>query len=108
MNVFQLDILSSEDARTFVDLLKSELRKFRIPQDPEDLQCPIGFDTMTDPVTAADGHTYERTKIERWLQSNDTSFVTGKTLDHKTLTPKPQFAKFAENTGTFILETDSQ
>ena len=35
--------------------------------------CPITQDLMNDPVIAADSHTYERTAIERWLQTNITS-----------------------------------
>jgi len=30
--------------------------------------CPIGLDILRDPVVAADGHTYERAKIEEWIR----------------------------------------
>jgi hypothetical protein len=40
---------------------------------------------MRDPVVAADGFTYERSVIERWLRSNDTSPITNETLADKTL-----------------------
>jgi len=36
---------------------------------PDDLRCPITQSPMQDPVTAADGHVYERTAIERWIAS---------------------------------------
>jgi hypothetical protein len=29
--------------------------------------CPIGLDIFSDPVVAADGETYERAAIERWI-----------------------------------------
>jgi len=34
---------------------------------PEDLECPITFDKMRDPVVASDGNTYERAAIEAVL-----------------------------------------
>ena len=42
---------------------------------------------MRDPVSTADGHTYERTAIENWFARNDTSPKTGATLAHKGLAP---------------------
>ncbi len=33
----------------------------------ETFLCPITQSPMSDPVIAADGHTYERTAIERWF-----------------------------------------
>uniref|UniRef100_A0A7S2D790 U-box domain-containing protein n=1 Tax=Octactis speculum TaxID=3111310 RepID=A0A7S2D790_9STRA len=38
-----------------------------IIRPPPDLCCPITRDLLVDPVTAADGETYERSAIERWL-----------------------------------------
>ncbi len=42
---------------------------------------------LTDPVTAADGMTYERTSIEQHLASHRTSPVTQETLSSTTLYP---------------------
>ena len=42
---------------------------------------------MMDPVIAADGHTYERTAIQLWLQDSFLSPVTGKRLPHTRLVP---------------------
>mmetsp|Transcript_30226 Transcript_30226/g.68367 ORF Transcript_30226/g.68367 Transcript_30226/m.68367 type:complete len:317 (+) Transcript_30226:56-1006(+) len=50
-------------------------------------RCPISMEIMSDPVFAADGHTYERVEIERWLQTRDTSPLTNEKLPHKMLTP---------------------
>lgn len=36
----------------------------------EYLLCPISHELMTDPVTLDDGHTYERSNIEKWLNSD--------------------------------------
>jgi cAMP-specific phosphodiesterase 4/calcium/calmodulin-dependent 3',5'-cyclic nucleotide phosphodiesterase len=42
---------------------------------------------MHDPVVLVDGHTYERCHIERWLESNDTSPVTGVKLSQIAVFP---------------------
>ena len=38
---------------------------------PEDLCCPLTLCKMVEPVTASDGHTYERTAIEHVIQRGD-------------------------------------
>lgn len=47
--------------------------------------CPITHDVFRDPVVASDGHTYERSAIERWLGTANTSPVTNETLRDRTL-----------------------
>lgn len=42
---------------------------------------------MKDPYVAADGFSYERQGIEKWLQSHDTSPMTNLKLKDKVLTP---------------------
>jgi len=37
---------------------------------------------MVEPVIAADGHTYEKTAIQTWLQQHTISPVTGDVLAH--------------------------
>ena len=56
---------------------------------PEDHCCPIcgSGEPMSDPVTAADGMTYERAAIEQWLRSSNKSPSTGAELSHKRLNP---------------------
>ncbi len=49
--------------------------------------CPISCIIMHDPVSTADGHTYERFHIESWLRNHDTSPATGAVLPHKNLSP---------------------
>ena len=49
--------------------------------------CPITGEPMLDPVVAADGHTYERSAIARWLRTSDKSPLTGSILSHKKLVP---------------------
>ena len=42
---------------------------------------------MMDPMIAADGHTYERTAIQHWLEGSSLSPVTGDKLPHIRLVP---------------------
>ena len=42
--------------------------------------CPITMSTMSDPVVTSDGQTYERTAIEDWLKTHDTSPLTGRNV----------------------------
>ena len=42
---------------------------------------------MIDPVLAADGQTYERRILEKWLQEHDTSPLTKAVLAHEILMP---------------------
>jgi ankyrin repeat protein len=47
--------------------------------------CSITSQVMIDPVIAADGHTYEREAIEKWLEAHDTSPKTNEALEDKKL-----------------------
>ena len=49
--------------------------------------CPISHEVMRDPVAALDGHSYERANIERWLQEQITSPLTGMRLASRLLIP---------------------
>jgi len=49
--------------------------------------CPITGLPMVEPVVAADGHTYERPAIARWLQTSNRSPLTGEVLAHAELVP---------------------
>ena len=40
---------------------------------PDDFLCPITCDIMKDPVSAKDGHTYERSAIQRWFDEGKLS-----------------------------------
>ena len=52
-------------------------------QVPAELQCPISLDLMLDPVVASDGHTYDRSNIEQWLEDESSSPITREPLDSK-------------------------
>lgn len=52
---------------------------------PAEHSCPITLQVMVDPVVAADGHSYERQAIEKYLTVNDTSPINQLPLMHKHL-----------------------
>ncbi|KAK4763838.1 hypothetical protein SAY87_013276 [Trapa incisa] len=55
---------------------------------PDDFLCPISLDIMRDPVIVATGQTYDRSYIQRWIDSgNLTCPKTQQKLQNLTLTP---------------------
>lgn len=54
---------------------------------PDEFICPITCELMIDPVMTVDGHTYERKAISEWLETHDTSPLTGEALPQKWLVP---------------------
>ena len=52
--------------------------------------CPITLGVMEDPVVAADGRTYERIAITKWLETHGTSPATNLPLSSTTLIPNIQ------------------
>ena len=81
-----------EAARERERALEAALRQ-RSEAFSELFVCPITHEPMQDPVSAADGQTYERRAIEEWLKKGDlnggvpTSPLTGEPLKDKTLRP---------------------
>lgn len=58
------------------------------PAIPDDFKCPISLELMKDPVIVATGQTYERTCIEKWINSgHDTCPKTQQKLPNTSLTP---------------------
>lgn len=49
---------------------------------PEDYYCPITKCLMRDPVSTADGQTYEREAIEAWLVDHNTSPLLHGLISH--------------------------
>lgn len=76
----------------------------------EEYMCPISRELMTDPVVAADGETYERDHITRWLfeaapgypDGHDTSPVTNKRMQNKTLQENKHHRRMLVNTRDMI------
>jgi hypothetical protein len=53
----------------------------------DNLTCPLTMNVFVDPVIAADGFTYERSAIKKWLEKNDCSPMTNQKLSTKDLSP---------------------
>ncbi|CAL1361316.1 unnamed protein product [Linum trigynum] len=54
---------------------------------PDDFRCPISLELMKDPVIVSTGQTYERSCIEKWLETHGTCPKTQQSLAGTTLTP---------------------
>ena len=51
---------------------------------PTEMDCPITQSLMLDPVTASDGHTYERSAIQYWFDTgHNRSPVTNETVPRR-------------------------
>lgn len=59
---------------------------------------------MKDPVILKDGHTYERSAIEEWLKTHNTSPMTGARLQSKEVLPnyalKKMITTYLEESGS--------
>lgn len=54
---------------------------------PRSIMCPITRMPLCDPVICADGYSYERSELIKWLTKSKTSPITGAELSHLCLTP---------------------
>ena len=54
---------------------------------PSSFVCSITCDLMERPVVASDGHSYEGSAMQQWLDSNSTSPMTNAQLPNRTLVP---------------------
>ena len=72
-----------EEAR-FEEASKDDLLDQHFPRH---LLCPISMMPMRNPAVAADGHTYDRDQIARWLRTAARSPVTNAPLRSKMLFP---------------------
>ncbi|CAF1020715.1 unnamed protein product [Didymodactylos carnosus] len=62
----------------------------------DSLTCPITCDLFRDPVVAADGHTYEREAIVKWIHENGTSPITRQRITIDTLISNYTVKKLVE------------
>ena len=69
---------------------KAQISKDVDSSEDDELVCPITGELFEDPVICMDGHTYERTAIEAWLELHDTSPRTNLELESKMLIPNHQ------------------
>ncbi len=57
------------------------------PTCPTAFVCPITCEVMESPVITSDGNSYDRSAIQEWLQSSNTSPLTGVPLTNTQLIP---------------------
>ena len=63
----------------------------------DEFTCPITRQLMRVPVIAADGHTYDRAAIERWLANHENSPKTGEALEHRLLVPNHNLKRLIDD-----------
>lgn len=63
---------------------------------PAECFCPITYTIMRDPVSTADGFTYERDAIVEWLRVHDTSPMTNLVLPNNKLRPNMEIREKVE------------
>ncbi|TDH74409.1 hypothetical protein CCR75_001974 [Bremia lactucae] len=79
VSAFTADCVAVDD-----DLDESDLECYQDEDAvPEQLICPITGCPMLDPVVAADGHSYERDAIQKWLTNSAISPMTGMHMSTK-------------------------
>ena len=91
-NIYNLIILEIDKLKEEKEQLKEEneqlenkiLNKKNIDNN---FICSITLEVMKDPVICSDGHTYERSAIEKWLSTNSCSPMTRQIITNKSLIP---------------------
>lgn len=68
-------------------ILEENKLKEENKQLTEHFICPITMVVMKDPVICSDGHTYERSAIEKWLSTNNHSPITRQIITNNSLIP---------------------
>ena len=71
---------------------------------PDEYICPISLEIMEDPVIAMDGHSYDRSHIEKWLSKSIISPKTGLELPNKQLIPNENLKRLIKD----FVESQSQ
>lgn len=83
---------------------RSSSVKHRSPIIPDEFRCPISLELMQDPVIVSSGQTYERSCIQKWLDSGHKTCPKMQVpLSHTSLTPnfvlKSLIAQWCEANG---------
>mmetsp|Transcript_26055 Transcript_26055/g.46236 ORF Transcript_26055/g.46236 Transcript_26055/m.46236 type:complete len:342 (+) Transcript_26055:1081-2106(+) len=82
-----LHIEEKDETQAELERLRQEnaelKRLLNLDQPPAYLMCPLSHDLMKDPVITTDGHSFERSAIERWFKTSKQSPITGVELASK-------------------------
>ncbi|XP_050224602.1 U-box domain-containing protein 35-like isoform X2 [Mercurialis annua] len=76
-----------ERLKEVADRARDSISRVQRRTPPNHFICPILKDIMLDPCVAADGYSYDRKAIEKWLEDNDKSPMTNLPLASKNLLP---------------------
>ncbi len=72
------------------------------------LRCPITWEVFRDPVSAPDGHTYERQAIEQWIRRYGTSPLTRQPLCIEQLYPNRRVKELVNGFETLLGQRNYQ
>jgi len=97
LNVKAVQIISTNPFKQFELREEGTLQGMSLDHIHDEYLCPIGFEQMIDPVICSDGHTYERSNIEKWLKTHNTSPMTNAVLLTTTLIPNIALRKLIQS-----------
>lgn len=63
------------------DVVRHDPNRLKGMRMRDEFVCPITCTLMREPTVAADGNTYEKTAIEKWLRNSNKSPRTGETME---------------------------
>ena len=90
------DVLDARDRRRTGETNGNDRKRpdsFAGKNVPKHFSCPITHELFVDPVIFADGHTYERDAIARWLRDHrETSPMTGASFPGRQIVLLPNHA----------------
>ena len=70
-----------EETRKSTYSVQQKSRRLQGMKIRDEFLCPITYELLREPVVALDGHTYEKSAIEKWLKSNHTSPRSGEIME---------------------------
>jgi len=93
------ELKTMREALPDVEQMQGELKRLRgiVDELKHDCLCPIRQSPMICPVVAADGHSYDRKAIERWVAAHGTSPMTNMALPNGVFVPNILASKFVSS-----------
>jgi U-box domain len=72
---------SGDETKKSTGMIIRKSRRLQGMKMRDEFLCPITYELLREPVVALDGHTYEKSAIEKWLKSNHTSPRSGEIME---------------------------
>jgi U-box domain len=72
---------NGEETKKNTSMTVRKSRRLQGMKMRDEFLCPITYELLREPVVALDGHTYEKSAIEKWLKSNHTSPRSGEIME---------------------------